>query len=250
MCPGILRNIQERRLGYDDIKYPAKRDTLIAGGASDWSVADTSGLLIGWFCIQTDLINLSSCDTFLVNRGRRKMMTSSSDETLQTSHVLLIHLYSKMTLTYSRQTSPCKQGSQETRHRNPMNVQLLYNVIFCFPWPEATLCQVRGFWCTIIQWLTHTLFLLILFHSEAWGVAVSSAHTTDRVIRSKSSSVPDWVPASLSSFTLGARQLELIASAHFQKLNEDFYVCLLLIRSAQVYSLNREILKKTFVSRF
>ena len=47
MCPGILRNIQERRLGYDDIKYPAKRDTLIAGGASDWSVADTSGLLIG-----------------------------------------------------------------------------------------------------------------------------------------------------------------------------------------------------------
>ena len=171
---------REAQLGYDDIKWPAKRDTLIAVGTSDWSVADTSGVLIGWFCIQTDLINLSSCDTFRVNRGPKKMMTSSN-ETLPTSHVLLIHLYSKMTLTYNRQTSPCKQGSQETRHRNPMNVQLLYNVfrIFCFPWPEAMLCQVRGFWCTIIQWLIHSLFLLILFHSVSWGSTVSSAHKTD-----------------------------------------------------------------------
>ena len=161
---------------------------LIVLRASDWSDADTPGNWIGCCCIQTDLINLSFYDTICVSRWAGWPPLTKLSKPLM-NHVpltfFILHQASKMTLTHNRQVDK----RQETVSTNVQSYTMT-NTLSVFPGLRR--CCVK---CQLHTSHSHQIQILVC----AW----------------LSSSI------FISSF-MGSRQLELIVSAHFQKLNGDF----------------------------
>ena len=153
---------------------------LIVRWDPDWSINDTPGPLIGWCCLQTDLINSSSDDNFVSADARHKRWPSLIRKSPNHLILLLSTIYHSLVLILN---------------------------IYPHSWHETGILHYAL--CTIIQW-----FIL-------WGREVSGPHCTQS--HQLQALICAWLSSSLFIIFHGTiRQMELIVSAHFQKLNLDF----------------------------